>query len=66
LEKETAATILFHEWSSIRKDLRKKGLTWRQKWNYLFGYPGWSHDGSSHTSEELRSAEAAEAIIKNK
>src|SRR5260221_2089980 len=65
LEKETATTILFHEWNNIGKDLRKKELTWKQKWNYLFGYPGWSHDGSSHTSEELRSAEAAKAIIKN-
>jgi sterol desaturase/sphingolipid hydroxylase (fatty acid hydroxylase superfamily) len=64
LEKETAATILFHEWNNIGKDLRKKGLTRKQKWNYLFGYPGWSHDGSSHTSEELRSAEA-KAIIKS-
>jgi sterol desaturase/sphingolipid hydroxylase (fatty acid hydroxylase superfamily) len=63
LEKETAATILFHEWNNIGKDLRKKGLTWKQKWNYLFGYPGWSHDGSSHTSEELRNAEA-KAILK--
>jgi len=25
--------------------------------NYLFGPPGWSHDGSSHTSEEMRKQE---------
>jgi len=57
LEKETAATIVFHEWSNMGKDLRKKGLNWKQKWMYLFGPPGWSHDGSSHTSDQLRSIE---------
>ena len=57
LEKETPVNIVFHEWSNIRKDLQKKGLTPRQKWNYLFGPPGWSHDGSTHTSDELRRIE---------
>src|SRR5436190_1986615 len=62
LEKETASTIIFHEWNSIGKDLRKKGLTPKQKWNYLFGPPGWSHDGSSYTSNELRNKEKEAAI----
>jgi len=57
LEKETAATIVFHEWDNIRKDMKKKGLTWKQRWNYLLGAPGWSHDGSTLTSEELRRME---------
>lgn len=57
LEKEDAVTIVFHEWSSIAKDLRRKGLTIKQKWNYLFGPPGWSHDGSTRTSNELRKME---------
>jgi sterol desaturase/sphingolipid hydroxylase (fatty acid hydroxylase superfamily) len=63
LQKETASTIIFHEWNSIRKDLGKKGLTWKEKWNYLFGYPGWSHDGSSYTSKQLRHIEAGKATI---
>ncbi len=46
-----------HEWSNIGNDLRKKGLSWKQKWHYLFGPPGWSHDGSRHTSDQLRKLE---------
>jgi sterol desaturase/sphingolipid hydroxylase (fatty acid hydroxylase superfamily) len=57
LERETPTHVVFHEWSSIRKDLKQKGLSLRQKWNYLFGPPGWSHDGSRKTSRELRKEE---------
>lgn len=57
LEKEDPFHLVVHEWRSIRKDLRKKGLSPKQRWNYLFGPPGWSHDGSSQTSDELRSME---------
>lgn len=58
LIKETPVNIVFHEWTNMGKDLGKKGLTWKQKWHYLFGPPGWSHDGSSFTSDELRRMEA--------
>ncbi len=61
LEKETPAHLIFHEWESIRDDLSRKDLTFRQKWGYLFGPPGWSHDGSRHTSEELRQMEAQQS-----
>lgn len=45
--------IIFHEWQSIGKDLRKKiPLSTRLK--YLFMPPGWSHDGSSKTADQLR------------
>jgi hypothetical protein len=47
-----------HEWKNIGKDLRRKGLNFRQRWNYLFGPPGWSHDGSTQTSSELRKMES--------
>jgi len=57
LGKETPVNIVFHEWASIRRDLRRKGLSFRQRLNYLFGPPGWSHDGSSLTSAELRRQE---------
>lgn len=57
LEKETLGAIIFHEWEAISKDLKQPGLTWKQKWMYLFGPPGWSHDGSRMTSEELRRKE---------
>ncbi len=54
LQNEDAVNIVFHEWRSIWKDLRRKDLSLRQRWNYLFGPPGWSHDGSSLTSDQLR------------
>lgn len=46
-------TVIFHEWISIGKDVKQaKGL--KNKWNYLTKPPGWSHDGSTLTSEQLR------------
>lgn len=61
LTKEDPLHILVHEWKSIGNDLGKKGLSFRQRWQYLFGPPGWSHDGSSQTSSELRKSEKAQA-----
>jgi sterol desaturase/sphingolipid hydroxylase (fatty acid hydroxylase superfamily) len=57
LENENPVNIIFHEWGNIYRDLRRKNLNFRQRWNYLFGRPGWSHDGSSYTSNELRRQE---------
>lgn len=45
--------IIFHEWESIGKDLRKK-TSFTNKLKYLFMPPGWSHDGSTKTAKELR------------
>ncbi|PWU00106.1 MAG: sterol desaturase family protein [Bacteroidetes bacterium] len=59
LEKEDPVNVVFHEWKTIWSDLRRKDITWKQKFKYLFGPPGWSHDGSRHTSEELRKMEAS-------
>ena len=59
LEKETPVTVIFHEWSALGKDLSRKDLSWKQKLGYLFGPPGWSHDGSRLTSEQLREQESA-------
>ena len=58
LEKDDPVNIVFHEWKTIWSDLRRKDIGWKQKFKYLFGPPGWSHDGSRHTSEELRKMEA--------
>ncbi|MEO6671389.1 MAG: sterol desaturase family protein [Ferruginibacter sp.] len=44
---------IFHEWKSISKDLNKK-IPFRTKLKYLFMPPGWSHDGSSKTANQLR------------
>jgi sterol desaturase/sphingolipid hydroxylase (fatty acid hydroxylase superfamily) len=55
--KEDPFNLVFHEWKNIGRDLRKKGLTLGQRLHYLFGAPGWSHDGSTHTSSEMRKME---------
>ncbi len=49
--------VIFHEWISIARDICGKGLSFRQRLKYLFGPPGWSHDGSRLTSRELRERE---------
>lgn len=45
--------VVFHEWESIGKDLKKKTSV-SNKLKYLFMPPGWSHDGSTKTAKELR------------
>ena len=45
--------IITHEWEAIGKDLRKKASL-KDKMGYIFNPPGWSHDGSTHTSKELQ------------
>jgi sterol desaturase/sphingolipid hydroxylase (fatty acid hydroxylase superfamily) len=45
--------IASHEWLAIFRDLRDYP---RYSWKYLFGPPGWSHDGSRKTSAQLREA----------
>lgn len=57
LENRNAFNIIFHEWISILKDVKQKQLTLKEKWNYVFGLPGYSHDGSRKTSEQMREEE---------
>jgi len=45
--------MIFHEWINILKDLRKSPSL-KNKWMYVFGPPGWSHDGSKKTAKQLR------------
>ena len=47
--------IAFHEWKDIFSDL-KRSKNLRQFLGYLFGPPGWSHDGSRSTTAQLREA----------
>ena len=54
IKKRNPVTVIFHEWSEILRDLRRKDISWKQKLQYLFRPPGWSHDGSRLTSEQLR------------
>jgi len=60
IENSTAVNIVFHEWKQMWKDVFQKNITSQQRFGYLFGPPGWSHDGSRMTSEEMRTKEAGE------
>lgn len=37
-------TVIFHEWIEMGKDVRRKDISWREKFLYVFGRPGW-HPG---------------------
>ncbi len=43
---------VFHEWAGIARDLLR--APFGAKFGYLFGPPGWSHDGSRETSDAIR------------
>ena len=58
-EPKNTVDLVFHEWKDIRNDIVRKDIGWREKWNYVFGPPGWSHDGSRQTSREMQAAEDA-------
>jgi sterol desaturase/sphingolipid hydroxylase (fatty acid hydroxylase superfamily) len=45
--------MVFHEWHHIFSDLKKQ-CSLKHKLLYVFGPPGWSHDGSRKTSRQLR------------
>lgn len=45
--------VVFSEFFKIKNDLNKP-VSLSTKLKYIFNPPGWSHDGSSKTSEELR------------
>ncbi len=53
LDTYNPITMVFHEWIAIAKDLKKKASL-KSKFMYVFGPPGWSHDGSTKTSSQLR------------
>ncbi|MEL6273604.1 MAG: sterol desaturase family protein, partial [Bacteroidota bacterium] len=42
-----------YEWQDLIQD-QMQALTFRQRLGYLFGPPGYSHDGSRKTSDQLR------------
>lgn len=56
--------IIFHEWKQLFKDLSKPNTSLSIKFNYLFKPPGWSHDGSTQTADEMRKALTETAATK--
>lgn len=62
LEKRDGFNIVFHEWKAIIKDWKRTPRL-KDKFRYLFGPPGWSHDGSSLTSDQLRAQESLKTAV---
>lgn len=52
--------IATHEYAHMLRDVAK-APTLKAKLMYLFGPPGWSHDGSSQTAQEMREELAAKS-----
>jgi sterol desaturase/sphingolipid hydroxylase (fatty acid hydroxylase superfamily) len=62
IDRPNAVNIVFHEWKQIWNDIKRKDISFSEKWNYVFGPPGWSHDGSRLTSEQLREVESGTTV----
>ena len=45
--------VLVHEWIDMINDV-KNAKGFYNKWMYVFGPPGWSHNGNKLTSKQLR------------
>ena len=43
LHDQGLVNVVSREWINIWNDVRKPGITWKQKFKYVFGRPGWSH-----------------------
>ena len=53
LNYKNYADIIFNEYRSIIKDIKRR-IPFKQKMKYIFGPPGYSHDGSSKTAKEMQ------------
>jgi sterol desaturase/sphingolipid hydroxylase (fatty acid hydroxylase superfamily) len=58
LENPGPIKVIFHEWQQIWQDCTQKGIRFSERMQYLFGAPGWSHDGSRLTSVQMREQES--------
>jgi sterol desaturase/sphingolipid hydroxylase (fatty acid hydroxylase superfamily) len=45
--------VIFGEWEKLVADL-KRPIPWSLKWKYIWNPPGWSHDKTTLTSNEIR------------
>ena len=46
--------VALHGYKGILQHQLRKGLSVKQRIQYLFAPPGWSHDGSSHTTRQRK------------
>ncbi len=57
IENPNAVNIVFDEWKNIVNDINQNPLTVKQKLLYIFGKPGYSHNGTRKTSKQLQEIE---------
>jgi len=50
--------VAFHEWRAMLADIFAPNLTLRQRFAYALKPPGWSHDGSRKTSDQIKAENA--------
>lgn len=50
--------IATHEYVGIFTDVFKSGLKFTERFAYVFAPPGWSHDGSRQTSDDIKQESA--------
>ena len=60
LENPNPVTLVFSEWQQIWQDVFQPGISFKQRLLYIFGPPGYSHDGSRDTSKTLRKLEESQ------
>ena len=60
LETLNPFVIIFHEFWNIAKDASQRGLSVWQRLLYLLAPPGWCHDGSRQSSEQIKAEYWAE------
>ncbi len=53
LDTYNPVSIAFHEWRNVLSDL-KRSKNLKDCLNFLFNSPGWSNDGNSKTTKQLR------------
>jgi sterol desaturase/sphingolipid hydroxylase (fatty acid hydroxylase superfamily) len=54
--------VATHEYASIAADVRRTS-NWKDKLNYIFQAPGWSHDGEDQRAKVLREKRAKAAVV---
>jgi hypothetical protein len=60
LRSNNPIVIAFHEWAALARDLWH-AQSWRERWQCVYGPPGWRADGTGSTTEDLRRAAALAA-----
>jgi sterol desaturase/sphingolipid hydroxylase (fatty acid hydroxylase superfamily) len=65
LDNRGAVSIVFHAWADLWNDI-KKHSSFTTKCKLLFMPPGWSPDGSTKTSKELRKELSKDAVEANR